>query len=983
MQKFSLILMILIAISAGCTLFTGVIEQSTGINTGVITDVTDKVNLKTGSDRADSFLSNIIDDKASKLGGELKGKLRDAVTKFSESYNTTDFNYAISFGDNSTPYESKGNFKQAQSFALYLGDPNNLVDANPETKGQNFNYGGEIFYVSNKYKLSENSFHKALNIYNDAGLQDSSFAMLTVSNLGLLYHTMGRYSLSEEYTKNALNQREISENKTGYAASLNNISMLYKDMGLYTESEENINKAQKYLENEGSTETMNYAVVLNNKAMLYQLTGKYKEAEILMNQSLDIASRQIKEKSPTFVRLKVNLALLYQSQKKYAEAEEIYKDAISLKKHRFGTKHPDYAVLLRNIASLYQEMGKYDEAEKYLKEAIDIYADQFGKQHPAYAGSIYDLGAFYQSQNRLDEAYSLLNEAFEVQKSVLSEHHPDLTATRENIAILYWQKGDFKMAAQKYNEALKEYIYQINNYFTAMNEYEKSLFWENIQPKFIRFYNFAIQAEKEVPEIAGDFYNYHIATKALLFNSSRKIKQRILNSGDNDLIVKYQQWQDMKAYLGKLYSYSDEELKEEKINVDSMETVVENLEKELTKSSELFKQAVEQQQISYKDIASKLGKDEGVVEFVRIKEYDFLNAKEKIKYIALVLQNDNSAPKMKIFEDGVAMETNYAYSYQKDIHDGKDMEKYYDYYWQNLDELTKNVKTLYASLDGIYNKVNINTIKLPNGNYILDEKNVLFVTNSKDVITYKDNIQKNTKTASLFGFPNYLKGLDPRDETIPPLPGTKKETETIKNLLKSKSWTVNFFMEDNASEENLKKVKSPYILHIATHGFFMEKDLFASEGSRSFGLDPSRAYENPLLRSGLLMAGAEKTIQNLNTKDNKDNDDGVLNAFEAMVLNLDNTEIVVLSACQTGLGDIKTGEGVYGLQRSFQVAGASSILNSLWEVSDEGTQDLMSAFYKYWLESGNKHTAFRKAQLEIKEKYIYPFYWGAFVMVGK
>jgi len=101
-----------------------------------------------------------------------------------------------------------------------------------------------------------------------------------------------------------------------------------------------------------------------------------------------------------------------------------------------------------------------------------------------------------------------------------------------------------------------------------------------------------------------------------------------------------------------------------------------------------------------------------------------------------------------------------------------------------------------------------------------------------------------------------------------------------------------------------------------------------------------------------------------------------------MVLNLDKTELVVLSACQTGLGEIKNGEGVYGLQRSFQMAGAASVITSLWEVSDEGTQDLMSAFYKYWLQSGNKHDAFRKARAEIKEKYKYPFYWGAFVLVG-
>ena len=137
------------------------------------------------------------------------------------------------------------------------------------------------------------------------------------------------------------------------------------------------------------------------------------------------------------------------------------------------------------------------------------------------------------------------------------------------------------------------------------------------------------------------------------------------------------------------------------------------------------------------------------------------------------------------------------------------------------------------------------------------------------------------------------------------------------------------------------------------------------------------------MRAGLLLAGADKTVRQMNTKDNNDTEDGILNAYEAMILELDKTELVILSACQTGLGEIKNGEGVYGLQRAFQIAGASSIITSLWEVSDAGTQDLMSNFYNFWLKSENKHEAFRKAQLFIKEKYKYPFYWGAFVLVGK
>lgn len=915
------------------------------------------------------------------ISDKFKEEWKETLTKFAESYDVTDFNYAIAFGDNSTPHESKGNLKQARSFAYYLADPTNVTNVPPKIKGQNYNYTGEILYVSGSYKMSEKSFLKAEKIYNDEQLSDSAFANLTLSNLGLLYHTTGRYTLAEEYTKNALTKREQSSDKTGYAASLNNLAVLYKDMGLYTDAETYIIKAENHLKSSGETQTVQYAVVLNNHAMINQMTGKYTDAEKLMKQSLEIAGKEIKEKSVTFVRLQVNLALLYQLTKRYEEAEKTYDEATKIMKKKLGKNHPDYAVLLRNKASLYQQMKRFEQVENLLKEAREIYSSQFGKEHPSYAQVTYETALFYQSQNRLEEAEPLLNEALTIQQKTLSEHHPNIALTFENMAILYWQKEDFINAAEWYRKSLNEYSYQINTFFPVMNDYEKTEFWENIQAKFIRFYNFALDAETAVPEITEDVYNYHIATKALLLNSSRKVKARILNSGNQELIANYKNWQGTKNWLAKLYSYTNEELAEEKINIDSLETLVKNLEKELTVASKDFKDANELSSADYKKIANALKPGEAAIELIRINSYSYLFPKSQIHYIGLVLRNDNKKPEMIFFKDGDDMESSQSDEYQATIHSGKSMAPFYDYYWKPVDELTLNDKKLYVSVDGIYNQVNINTILMPSGKSLVELKDVRFVSNTKDILTFKPKTN-NQKTAFLLGFPDYKLDLPDNLARLNPLPGTQKEVQAIQNLLKSNAWQVSSVFEKQATEGNLKKVKNPYILHIATHGYFLENTVDPSEETRAFGIEPMKAYENPLLRSGLLLAGADRTVNEMNTKDNKDNDDGILNAFEAMILNLDQTDLVVLSACQTGLGEIKNGEGVYGLQRSFQIAGAKSVITSLWEVSDEGTQDLMSAFYKYWLLSGNKHDAFRKAQLEIKQKYQYPYYWGAFVLVG-
>jgi CHAT domain-containing protein len=179
-------------------------------------------------------------------------------------------------------------------------------------------------------------------------------------------------------------------------------------------------------------------------------------------------------------------------------------------------------------------------------------------------------------------------------------------------------------------------------------------------------------------------------------------------------------------------------------------------------------------------------------------------------------------------------------------------------------------------------------------------------------------------------------------------------------------------MQADASEKNLKEAKSPRVLHIATHGFFLPETENTEE--KVFGIEAGKLKENPMLRSGLMLAGAEKVIEG-------SGEDGILTAYEAMNLSLENTEIVVMSACETGLGDVKNGEGVYGLQRAFKVAGANAIIMSLWKVNDDATQELMTLFYKYYAVSGNKQDAFKKAQLELKTKFKDPYYWGAFVLV--
>lgn len=188
-------------------------------------------------------------------------------------------------------------------------------------------------------------------------------------------------------------------------------------------------------------------------------------------------------------------------------------------------------------------------------------------------------------------------------------------------------------------------------------------------------------------------------------------------------------------------------------------------------------------------------------------------------------------------------------------------------------------------------------------------------------------------------------------------------------------------MQKQASEENFKAIHSPALLHVATHGFFLPESQASSE--KVFGVDVSQAKDNPLLRSGLMLANAEQTMlsDDQSVEVNSTNN-GVLTAYEVITLDLKNTDLVVLSACETGLGEIKSGEGIYGLQRAFQVAGAESVVMSLWKVSDEATMQLMTNFYKEWMGGKPKEEAFFSAQKTLRETFQEPYYWGAFVMLN-
>lgn len=900
--------------------------------------------------------------------------LKDDLDKARDKFDSTDFDYAILVSDNSGLFDVKeeGEFvsKLATGGSLALGSVDGS-GSNTEEKARFQLETGELAYASRKFPFAEKRFNSAIILYEQGGLTNDIGYLKAIANQGLLFTTMGRFTQALEYTVKALDLRKakFGDKNIGIASSLNNYGVLQFDLGNYNEADKTFINAASIIEANAGKEIMQYAIVENNRAMLLQTVGRFQEADEILKGAIAVTEKLTDSKSKNNLKLLSNQALLYQQMGKYAEAEAIYK---SMEK-RLGKTNPDYASMLNSQAALYMAMGKEENVEDLLKRSSAIYKSSFGDGSPAYAKSISDLGNYYRYKGRNSEAEPLLDKALSIREKSLGVNHPQYVQSQEDLAILYWKKKEMDKAYASYRKVMDKSIDFINHYFPPMSEAEKTKYWDVLSPRFQRFYNFAIEASATNTAALQDLYDFQMATKALLLSSTNKIKRNILASGNKELIKDYKAWLDQKETLARLYAYSKDDLKQQNINLDSIERSANATEKRLSEVSKEFQAGYSTQKISYKQIKDLLGVSEAVVEIIRITQFDQKFTTEA-KYAALILTKETALPKLVLLDNGLQLDTRYAKFYRNAIQQRVADEYSYQQYWARIEPAIAGKKVIYLSPDGVYNQINLNTLSTGGTSYAINKYDFITLGNSKDLFAIKSQKKPaTTKKATLVGFPDYGAG------SVAALPGTKVEVDNISKMLKAAGYLPTQFIQKTATEANLKSVKSPTLLHIATHGYFLQDVEISGSG---FGVHVENATENPLLRSGLLFSGAGKTVAGKAEPNLQSNDNGILTAYEAMNLNLEGTDLIVLSACETGLGELKAGEGVYGLQRAFQVAGASALIMSLWKVDDSATQQLMTNFYTNWLKSGNKQTAFKQAQLQLMTKYKDPYYWGAFVMMG-
>ncbi len=910
-------------------------------------------------------------------GKLLKQGLADTGAKEKDKLDSVDFQFAISINENAGFFDvqQKG---EGLAKGLYM-----MKEKNERSKSEVARDSVESalgFYNLRLYKIAETSFLEVKKYIEDAGLTNELSYLRCISNLGLVYLVKGQLDEAGNYFTFALEGSEklLGKKSAAYAANLNNQAKLNQLLGKFNEAEQQFDEAHTILAKVFGEKSMQNAIVTNNKAMLYMAMGRNDQAVTLMKEAL-IASEAAPKKAfqgkKSFDNRKFqsNLALVYQISGQYPEAEATFIAIKKIFEARKQVNNPEYAGMLNQLGILYIQMGKNDQVEALLKKAGDVYKKKFTEDNVSFAKTQNDLGVFYRIQGRYPEAEAACLKALSIRAKILGTDHPDYVKSSENIGLVYWKKGDLAKAYPYLKEGMDKSLNFINSYFKPMSEAEKTKYWETLQPRFQRFYNFAMDYSATNPAILSDVFNAQIATKALLLNSTNKVKKTILASGNQGLIKNYLNWIGKKEALSHYYSLSKEELTEQKIDLKALEKEANDMERTLSSQSSEFSESYAAQTVMLEKISALLKEDEALVEIVRVRGFD-KDFTEQSRYLVLTLTKGSSSPKMAILDNGQQLESRYAKFYKNSAVTRLADDHSYNQYWAKFDAQLLGKKTIYLSPDGVYNQINVNILKKPDGDYLLSRYDVVTIGNPKDLIRLKQSAKAVVKKdAFLLGFPDY-------GGTAVALPGTKVELDGINKILKATGYTADMNQAKEASEKNLKNIKGPALMHIATHGYFLA-DAEIGKGN-TLGVAAENAKNNPLLRAGLILANPSGQKQDTTKIDFGSTDNGVLTAYEAMNLDLEGTDLIVLSACETGLGDVRAGEGVYGLQRAFLVAGANALIMSLWKVDDAATQQLMTNFYTNWTKSGSKFKAFKLAQQQLMVKYKDPYFWGAFVMMG-
>lgn len=872
------------------------------------------------------------------------------------------------------------------------------------------------------YEKSMSYAREALEVAAATRGENSRTYAIRLSRIGQVYVYMGNANEGLKFFKqaSALELELLGENHADYGLSLGNIADAFLKLGEYDSALVYREKSMAIVSGNYGQNHIKTAIQYQKISNIYTNLGHWKKALESINLAQDICSKTIGTNNNRYAEMLIEEGNILKrlndkinALKQYVEAGKIIKELHGPKHLKYGylmnqiallykaanmnekalkyalaakrvigdilgDEHPNYGTVVVNLGTIYKSLKQYDSAEVYLFKALAIMEKVHGKLHPSYGNALNNIGSLYDVTNQNDSALKYFQRSLELAENNWGKEHDKYTTRLNNLANLYRKMGRDAEAKTAYLETNINYLKRMNHVFRFRTETEKKKYMANVQSYFKIYQSFAFDMQGKDAEINSINMNNQLILKGLLLNSSKGVLTNLRSL--NDAAIN-QEISRLQTYYQKLADpelpENEEKLLREKVNATESKLVNIHSTRFGGNSIDL---------IDWKDIRSKLKEGEIAIEFVQFRyrashrwsdstfyvAYLIGSSFEDIKWIPLFEQGElqqilKQGSPNSLFTRGVKVRSNSAAL----------GDQLYQLLWTKISTHLDGINTIYFSPDGLLHQIPFAALVNPEGNYLGERYNLVQLSSSSNLI---DGLHKPVKKEALLlgGIDYNLAGkhLNSNNNTWSHLPGTQVEIQKLEEIFKKNGGKSESWSGQLASEERLKSLKnSPPVLHLATHGFFYQKQ--EADSDAQFSLINSK---DPLLRSGLLLAGANYAW--VHGSNPEATEDGILTALEISQLDLHNTDMVVLSACETGLGDIEGNEGVYGLQRAFKMAGVKVLVMSLWEVPDRETAQFMQLFYEQWLVGNTVRDAFVHAQRSMMSLYRdEPLKWAAFVLV--
>jgi CHAT domain-containing protein len=887
-----------------------------------------------------------------------------------------------------------------------------------------------LHQATGQYAKAEPLFRRSLEIWEVKLGKDHPDVADPLYNLASLYQAMGADAKAEPLYQRRLKIREASLGKDhpDVAGALNNLGVLYKAMGADAKAEPLYQRSLKIYEARLGKDHPFVATSLYNLAALYQDQGLYAKAEPLYQRSLAIFEAKRGKDHPDVATCLNNLAVLYNEMGHYWKADPLLQRNLASAESRLGKDHPDVATALNNLAVLYRETGAYASAEPLFQRSLKIYEARLGKDHLAVASALNNLASLYQDMGAYAKAERLHQRSLEIREARLGRDHPDLAIALNNLAELYAAREEWGKASSLTDRARRGARRHLAAVLPALSDADKTTFFQNTAAR--RDLEAALSlglAHKSDADLAVLSATWLLNGKTIEQESSAFSVLLSRQSSDPALGKLAKQLLSVRQQLARL-SFTSPPPGQEKQRLEQIEELTaqeQELGKQLRQSGS---KAAPPAWVELDEVRRALPADAVLIDIAHFRRFDFKGKPRKkwqeARYAAWVTRKTGP---VRLIDLGPADKIDAAVKqFREAMHaagkrikdDGE--EKAEKVLRGHLDALSKLVlapllphvgtaKRWLVSPDGNLWLVPWEALMLKGGDFAVEKHHISYLTSGRDLIPAPaakvkpgaplvladpdfDLDADKARTAA-----RRLLGKSPDEEatralssgfrlgTVRRLPATAGEAAAITLSLKAFAGSApSVYTQAEALEAVVKAARSPRVLVLSTHGFFLADQEVPRDDSGGAGKPKAaKRWENPLLRCGLLLAGCN------NAGKATEGDDGVLTGLEVVGTDLRGTELVVLSACETGLGEVQSGEGVSGLRQAFQLAGAQAVVSTLWQVPDKASARLMTFFFQNLGKGMAKGEALRAAKLKLieerREDYAaaHPFFWAAFTLTGQ